>query len=165
MSESARFLERLDAVCARLRAQSMREIAPNALTAPDPSTGEQWQAGQVWAHLAEFIPYWIGEARTVIAAAAARQFGRTKTDAGRVAAIERDRHAGRAVLWARVDRDLSTLREFLDSLDDAAWRAEGVHPTLGAMAMPRIVDEFLIGHLEQHADQLDALASTPVDPD
>ena len=38
----------------------------DALTAPDPPTGERWEAGQVWAHVAEFIPYWLGEAALVV---------------------------------------------------------------------------------------------------
>ena len=166
MSESARFLERLDAVAERLRAQSTREVGADALTAPDPPTGERWEAGQVWAHLAEFIPYWIGEARTVVEGAGhgPTRFGRTKSDAGRLAAIERDRRSDRFALWARVEADLSTLRHFLEDLDDQAWQAVGRHPTLGEMSLPGIVDEFLVGHLEQHADQLDALAAAGAEP-
>jgi hypothetical protein len=33
-----------------------------------------------------------------------------------------------------------------------------VHQTLGVVNMPHLVDEFLVGHLEQHAAQLDGLA-------
>ena len=63
---AAEFLRRLDAVENRLEAHAAAEIAPDALTAPDPPTGERWEAGQVWAHLAEFIPYWQGEAELVV---------------------------------------------------------------------------------------------------
>jgi len=49
----------VDAVIARM-AEAERRLAehaaevPTGLTAPDPASGEQWDAGQVWAHLAEF---------------------------------------------------------------------------------------------------------------
>jgi hypothetical protein len=158
---SAGFVERLDAVEARLRALAPREVPEGALTAPDPPTGERWEAGQVWAHLAEFIPYWLGEAALVIEHAGTEPaaFGRTKSDSGRLSAIERDRRSDRTALWNRVSRDISGLRAWLAGLDAGAWEARGQHPTLGEMSLARIVDEFLVGHLEQHALQLEELLS------
>ena len=38
---------------------------PDGLTDPDPATDERWEAGQVWAHIAEFPPYWLAEAQKV----------------------------------------------------------------------------------------------------
>ncbi len=133
---------------------------PNARTSPDPSSGERWEAGQVWAHLAEFVPYWIEQAQRLIASYDDEPvpFGRTKTDAARVAAIERDRTQPVSVLWADSHTDIEHLRNFLQRLDADAWRVRGLHPTLGVMDLDRIVGEFLVGHLEQHAEQLDELA-------
>jgi hypothetical protein len=159
---SADLLRRLDAVEVRLGAHAVREFPQDARTAPDPPTGERWEAGQVWAHLAEFIPYWLGEAATVIEKGASEPvaFGRTKSDPGRIAAIERDRRTERGALWTRIASSLVSLRAFLDGLDDRAWSARGLHPTRGEIDLSRIVDEFLVGHLEQHADQLDGLGAT-----
>jgi hypothetical protein len=56
-----------------------------------------------------------------------------------------------------VQRDVADLRAFLGAVPDGAWNARGVHQTLGVMPLPHIVDEFLVGHLEQHAAQLDGL--------
>ena len=160
-SEAAAFLQRLDAVEARLRALAETPVGQTAghLTAADAGTGEQWEWGQVWAHLAEFVPYWIAEARTVIAESRGVPvpFGRTKADSGRIAAIERDRRAPVTVLWATLDAHIGQLRAFLASLSDSAWHARGAHQTLGTMSLVQIVDEFMVGHLEQHADQLDSL--------
>jgi hypothetical protein len=158
---AAGFLRRLDAVEERLRNHAAIDFPPDARTAPDPPTGERWEAGQVWAHLAEFIPYWLGEAALVIEHGAADPvaFGRTKSDPARIAAIERDRHGDMATLSNRIARDVSGLRAFILGLDDSAWSAVGRHPTLGEMDVGCIVDEFLVGHLEQHADQLDGLAT------
>src|SRR5438552_1680541 len=54
---AAHFLTRLDAVELRLDAHARSE-PPTGLTDPDPPTGEQWDAGQVWSHLAEILYYW-----------------------------------------------------------------------------------------------------------
>lgn len=161
MSAGQELLERLGAVEGRLRAHAVRDFPADALTAPDPPTGERWEAGQVWAHIAEFIPYWLGEARHVIEDGAREpaSFGRTKSDPGRIAGIERDRRTDRGALWNRIEADLGTLRAFLLGVTVSAWNARGRHPTLGDMDLSAIVQEFLVGHLEQHADQLDGLAS------
>ena len=161
-SPASEFLSRLERVEDRLRVDATRTFPPDALTPPDPPTGERWEAGQVWAHVAEFIPYWLGEAHDVIAHRGERPelFGRTKSDPGRVAAIERDRSTDAMRLWHRITADIANLRTFLEGLDDRAWSARALHPTLGEMDLARIVDEFLVGHLEQHATQLDGLLST-----
>ncbi len=153
------FERRVDRVEARLREHAARAFPRDALTAPDPPTGERWEAGQVWAHIAEFIPYWLSEAALVIENGGdeSAPFGRTKTDPGRIAAIERDRSTDRGRLWHRTAKDITGLRAFLTGLDGSAWRMRGLHPTLGAMDLAQIVDEFLVGHLEQHATQLDQL--------
>jgi DinB family protein len=158
---AAAFVQRLGAVQARLGALAAREVPDGALTAPDPPTGERWEAGQVWAHLAEFIPYWLAEVDLVVGQRASdpAPFGRTKSDPGRIAALERDRRTDRAVLWNRTDGDIARLRAFLLGLGASAWDARGLHSTRGEMDLPAIVDEFLVGHLEQHAVQLEALLS------
>lgn len=155
------FQRRLDSVEERLREHAVQDFPADALTAPDPPTGERWEAGQVWAHVAEFIPYWLGEATLVIERGADEPvaFGRTKSDPARIAAIERDRSTDRVRLWNRITADIAGLRAFLAELDDSAWSARGLHPTLGEMDLAAIVDEFLVGHLEQHEAQLDQLRS------
>lgn len=152
------FAERLDAVERRFAALAERDAT--GLTDPDPRSGERWDAGQVWAHSAEFPAYWLGEVATVVGAWAGQPvpFGRVKTDAGRLAAIERDRTTDRAELADRVREGVAAVRVRLATLADEAWAAEGVHPTLGVMSLERIVEEFLVGHLEEHATQLESLA-------
>ena len=96
-------LPRLDAVAARLDALAATdaERVRNRLTllvllplaAAIAGCGEQWEWGEVWAPLAEFVPYWLAQAVSVIAAYRGEPvpFGRAKSDAQRVAAIARDR--------------------------------------------------------------------------
>jgi hypothetical protein len=158
-SAAAGFVERLDAVTERLHVLASRENPAGALTEPDPPTGERWEAGQVWAHMAEFVPYWTAEMAQVVdrGMTAPDPFGRTKADPTRIAAIERDRHHNRGALWRRLAGDIARLRAYLLGLDAEAWTARGQHSTFGTIELPGIVDEFLVGHLEQHAAQLEAL--------
>jgi hypothetical protein len=160
MSERTDLLQRLDAVEARLAARSTTSIADVARTAADAKSGEQWETGQVWAHLAEFIPYWIDQTQLVIDRYTDEPvaFGRVSTDPGRLGAIERDRTQPVSVLWIATHSDLETLRLFIEELDERSWSARGLHTTRGVMGVQRILDEFLVGHLEEHADQLDSLA-------
>jgi DinB superfamily len=156
--EAATLLVRLEAVAGRLRRHA-ESAAPGGLTAPDPPTGERWDWGQVWAHLAEFLPYWMGQVRMALAASPEEQvpFGRTKADPERIAAIERDRHVPVRELIDRLEGQMDDLRALVGSLSAEDWSRSVSHSTLGLMDMERVFDEFLVGHLEQHAAQLDEL--------
>jgi len=133
---------------------------PSGLTEPDPGAQERWEAGQVWAHLAEFPDYWLAQAERVIAEPthAPVPFGRVKTDADRIAAIERDRHTDPAALLERVRTSLARVGDATRGWSADAWRRQGIHPTLGTMTVERLVERFIVAHLEEHADQLDGLA-------
>jgi DinB superfamily len=160
MSETANeFLARLDGVEVRLKELAVVDPPPEGLTQPDLSSGERWDWGQVWAHLAEFVPYWVGEVRGILTAGGGARpaFGRTKTDPERVAAIERDRGADPRELMARVAGHVAQVRQLTRALGDDDWAIVATHPTLGEMSMTEIFEEFLVGHLEQHADQLEDL--------
>ena len=151
------YLDRLDAVAGRFTA--LGKALSDGLTDADERTGERWDAGQVWAHTAEFPGYWIGEVQTVVGQWQGEPvpFGRIKSDPGRLEAIERDRATDRAALAQRVHDGIAAVRTLLERLAPAAWDAKGVHQTLGVMDLDRIVEEFLVGHLEEHATQLESL--------
>jgi hypothetical protein len=155
----------VDAIIARL-ADAERRLAehaatppPPGLTAPDPDGGEQWEAGQVWAHVAEFPAYWLAQAQRVIALPTYEPvpFGRVKTDAGRIEAIERDRHTDPPALLERVRSSLAEVTDAVRSLPPEAWRRRGAHPARGEMTVDQIIERFIVDHLEEHADQLDSL--------
>jgi hypothetical protein len=160
MSTSDAYLARLDAVEARLAAAAAAEPPHGALTGADPDSGERWDRGQVWAHVAEFIPYWIVQAGPVLRGQASGEpvpFGRTKSDPQRIGAIERDRREPVSVLWADVLAGIATLRGFLRSTEADQWEIHGLHPKLGPMTVDDLVERFLVGHLEEHAEQLEGM--------
>lgn len=151
-------IARLERAEARLAEHAARPLPPG-LTDPDPGADERWEAGQVWAHLAEFPAYWLKQARRVVALPTNEPvpFGRVKTDAGRIAAIERDRHTDPAALLDRVRQALADVTDTARSWPPEAWNRRGVHPTRGEMTVKTIIERFIAEHLEEHADQLDAL--------
>ena len=159
-------LDRLDAAEARLR--HLVAASTPGLTDPDLSTGERWEAGQVWAHVAEFVGYWLAELERVVAGAAGGSapvpYGRTKSDPGRIAAIERDRHEDPRALFRRATDGIAQVRPFLAALPSDGWESEGLHPTRGRQTVAMVVEDSLVGHLEEHADQLEGLARQSASP-
>src|SRR5687767_13613315 len=127
-------LARLGRVERRL-AEHAAQPVPSGLTDPDPDGTERWEAGQVWAHIAEFPAYWLGQVRGILDARARGAsepvpFGRIKTDPNRIAAIERERHSAPAVLLRRVTTDLAEVRAAIERLGAGELAARGEHPTL-----------------------------------
>ncbi|MDQ2690028.1 MAG: DinB family protein [Chloroflexota bacterium] len=156
----------VDSLLARLADAESRLVEhadaplPAGLTEPDPGAEERWEAGQVWAHIAEFPDYWLAQARRVITGRTDDPvpFGRVKTDAARLEAIERDRHTDPAALLQRVRDSLASVSDAARSFTPEDWTARGVHPVRGEMSVERIVEVFIVDHLEEHADQLDLLS-------
>jgi hypothetical protein len=152
-------LDDLDDAIARLSSHAINPPPPGALTAPDPPSGERWDAGQVWAHLGEFGAYWLAELRTVVDAGRADPvpFGRTKRDPHRIAEIERHRHEGADPRLTLVRRHVAGFRALLAELTAEDWTRTGRHETLGDMDLWTFLGHFATGHYREHADQLDEL--------
>lgn len=151
-------IARMDDVERRLAEHAAAPL-PSGLADPDPGAEERWEAGQIWAHLAEFPAYWLAQAQRVIAQPTQPPvpFGRVKTDAGRVEAIERDRHTDPEALLERVRSSLAEVSDAVRSWDAETWQLRGAHPVRGEMPIERIIETFIVNHLEEHADQLDSL--------
>jgi hypothetical protein len=146
-------VERLLAAAGRIRASAVA-LPDDVLTDPDPDSGERWDRGQVLAHVAEMLPYWAQQAE-LVAAGRQDEFGRVRSDPGRVEAIERDRREDPRRLLGRIDEGVATVLALLERLDAQAMARTGHHQTLGEMTVAEIIDRFAVAHLEEHADQLD----------
>ena len=154
----AEWLDRLDAVEERLAALANKNRR-RGLTDPDPGGEERWDEGQVWAHIAEFGAYWIAELKRIIDSPgeAPAAFGRTKSDEGRISAIAMNRSLTPHSQFEAAQIAMDELRALLSTMDSRDWARIGEHPTLKAMDIGRFLQEFLVGHYEQHADQLSKL--------
>jgi hypothetical protein len=158
MLDGTDFVARLETVERRLDRLAAGS-APTGLSDPDPGATERWDAGQIWAHLVEFVPYWREQVESVIAAYDGEPvpFGRTKTDPARIEAVEFGRRESIAAQRRLVHAAIENIKRYLAGLNTAEWNAEGLHPRRGRMDIEAIVEEFVINHLEEHADQLERL--------
>ena len=151
--EVAKQEARLRAAASRVRQQA--GTFGDRETEPDPPTGEQWDRGQVLSHIAEFLPYWVEQFDGIVAAGGGgHPFGRTKQTPSRLARIESGRHRSDADLLGEMDVGVERAITFVRNLSAAACDLEGAHPTRGRMSIGSAVEEFVVAHLEEHADQL-----------
>jgi hypothetical protein len=132
--------------------------------AEDYGTGPEasWGPREVLAHVAEMLPFWLGEMERVLDGDGQQPvpFGRTADDALRVGVIERDRSLPLRVLFARIDAGFAAWADRIASLTPADETRVGVHPRLGDMPAPAFLERFVLGHAEDHVAQLtDILAA------
>jgi hypothetical protein len=158
MLDGTDFVARLEAAERRLDTLA-REPAGTGLSEPDPGATERWDAGQIWAHIVEFVPYWQEQVESVIGSFDGEPvpFGRMKTDPGRIEAIEIGRSEPISEQHRRAHAAIEAFKRYLAGLTPAEWNAVGLHPRRGEMDVEAIVEEFVINHLEEHAAQLEGL--------
>jgi hypothetical protein len=119
-----------------------------------------WGPREILSHVAEMLPYWLGEWERVQAGADREgpvTFGRQASDPLRIGVIGRDRTLPVRELFGRID---GAIGRWLDRLGEGFdGTARGTHVTLGELSADDIAERFVIGHLEDHIRQLgDAVA-------
>jgi hypothetical protein len=122
-----------------------------------------WGPREVLAHVAEMIPYWLGQMDSVEAARAEGDppaFGRVATDPARIERIGRDRELPIPELHARIDASLADVLSRLAELTPERRGRRGIHPRLGEMTVDAMADRFIVGHMEEHVRQLDDILAT-----
>ena len=116
-----------------------------------------WGPPEVLAHVAEMLPFWLGEAERVLdAVVEPAPFGRVATDELRIATIERDRSLPVRELFDRIAVGISRYAGRLSELTDAQAACRGLHPTRGELTVTEMIDRFVVSHLEEHVEQLAA---------
>lgn len=162
--ETARHVQALIERVDRLQ-ERLVELAADGhagLTSPDPTTGERWDAGQVWGHLAELGPFWLGQVHRIVNAAseAPVAFGRPPGDTSRAGGIEAGRHHDVGELLVATQRSLDATRAAIAGFADVDLARRGVNPAVGEVDVLGLVDRLIVGHVEEHVDQLEGLSTT-----
>ncbi len=118
-----------------------------------------WGPREVLAHVNEMLPYWSAQLGAVVAGdpGTAIPFGRTATDAVRLARIESDRQKPSGQLLDEIDVGLVAAEEFVAGLSAAAGDRVGLHPSRGELTVRDSLGRFVVGHLEGHVVQLRAI--------
>ncbi len=129
MTEPVHLRTRLHAVADAFLAMRLAVLAgePWPLAA-DFGTGPEaaWGPPEVLAHVAEMLPYWLGEVERILAAGPApAPFGRVATDELRIAIIGRDRTVPLRELFDRVEADVARYERRLEGLTAADLARRG----------------------------------------
>ena len=175
MTQMQALADRLDAA-----AVAMRELGP-AVAAGEPwpltdvygpGPESAWGPREVLAHVAEMLPYWMGEIELIIDGGVTASdgggdstdaeppaFGRLEDDPARVQIIGRDRRFPGRELLARIDAEAGRIARRFRELSDVDAGYLGRHPTRGNLTAGAIADVLMIRHIEGHVTQLqEALA-------
>jgi hypothetical protein len=132
----------------------------HGLTAPDKATGERWDEGQVWAHMAEFPHFWLGEAHRLLKSGRAEllEFGRGDTSRIRLEGIRSRRYIKPIVLFRQQIRpSIREVQIFLENRRAEELQIEGLHVEDGVMSILRLIEDYVVDHLEEHAEQVDSI--------
>ena len=114
-----------------------------------------WGPKEVLAHVAEMLDYWQAEIARILAGGQEPvPFGRVSTDPARIERIGRDRLQPTSELFDRLAAAASGLSGRMPTLAPSELGRRGLHPRLGEMTVDRIVERFLVSHLEEHVRQL-----------
>lgn len=126
-----------------------------------PGPESSWGPPEVLAHVAEMLPYWLGEIERILdpheqsaAGGEPVQFGRVEGDTLRVGLIGRDRTFPMRELVDRIEASSERVARRLEALTDPEVARRGQHPTRGPMVVSDMLEPFLIGHIEGHVRQL-----------
>jgi hypothetical protein len=120
-----------------------------------------WGPKELLAHVAEMVPYWLGQIESVIAAPSEPvPFGRVATDAARIERIGTDRRLPASELFDRLDRAAADVRDRLRGVDATALGRRGAHVRLGEMTVEAMVQRFIVGHIEEHVRQLEEILAS-----
>lgn len=124
-----------------------------------PGPESSWGPREVLAHVAEMLPYWLGEIELILdaggeAGAEPLPFGRLEDDEARVAIISRDRKFPARELLGRVEVEGRRVSRRFRALSDADAATVGRHLTRGDLTVRDIADRLLVSHLEGHVSQL-----------
>lgn len=160
--------ETIDGLLARLSAAAARVEGQRGAVergAPWPvgslargETEERWGPTEVLAHVAEMLPFWLGEMERVLAAAPGEvaAFGRTIDDQVRGLSVARDATLPPRELFDRIAAAVERYRRRLPTLTATDLARVGRHPARGDLGVPALLERFAVDHLEDHARQLEA---------
>jgi len=144
--------DKLIALEPRIRAGSPWPMAEVFGAEPEAS----WGPPELLAHVAEFLPYWLGEIERILEGPGPEPvpFGRLQTDSVRVGLIGRERTLPLRELFSRIQSDSDRVAGRLRELTGSEVERVGLHPTRGELTVKEMLEPFLAGHLEGHVTQL-----------
>ena len=120
---------------------------------------ERWGPTEVLAHVAEMLPFWLGEMERVLdgggTAGDPVPFGRTAADQVRTLTIARDATLPPRELFDRIGAGVERYVRRLPELSADDLARSGRHSVRGVLSVSEILERFVVTHVEEHAVQLE----------
>lgn len=141
-------------LAARDRLRSLPALGAGAAGPEDPQTGESWDRLHVLGHVAEMLPFWVGQLRRGLRG---EPYGRTEQGRRqRRAGIDarEDEHAARL----KIDRGCGRLLALLDRLEERDLERQLTTVAGESVKVRDALEGQLVGHFEEHVEQLLALS-------
>ena len=110
---------------------------------------------KVLAHVTEFVPYWAQQAKNVALGTDGALFGRTHEDPERIAAVTTHGEDSLDAATHRLQEAVASAVGVMQTIPVDGWTRRGRHARRGEMTAAEIVETFMLGHLVEHAQQID----------
>jgi hypothetical protein len=144
-------------IVARARLRALLPASSDRDAPPDPNTGERWDRFNILGHMSEFPSFWSNE--VAAAMESGEEFGRRPGSTNRQDAVVGGATLGEAELKRRVARGIEALLGFLVKLEPADLERTIKMRGRGEVTVGWALENLLVGHLEEHCDQLYALTT------
>ena len=134
----------------------------DGVVAPGPESS--WGPREVLAHVAEMLPFWLGEIELILDAGGGAEplaFGRLEADDLRIAIITRDRVFPARELLGRVEVEGRRVSRRFRAFGEGEAATVGRHVTRGDLTVREIADRLIVTHLEGHVTQLRESVGAP----
>ena len=125
----------------------------------DPATGEAWHRGNVLGHVSEMLDYWTGQVQRAIEGAGTMGRDQQGT-ASRRQGIDSGSAASEIELRGEIDQKIGRVLVLLAAMKPADLeRTVDFHNREGnrQARVGELVQNLIVGHLEEHIQQLSAL--------
>ena len=116
----------------------------------------EWSAMQIFGHLVEMIPYWLGQCRVLLTATEPPTFGRELDAPERLAGPERGASEDLEGLLRLWHANVTTAAQTIRQMSAVERNMKGQHVRRGEMTVADSVESFIVVHAEDHLAQLRA---------
>ena len=144
-------------VVARARLRALLPAAADREPPVDPQTGERWDRFSILGHMSEFPTFWSAELAAAIESGA--EFGRRPGSTNRHDAVAGGAAAGEGALKRQVARGIENVLALLVKLQPADLDRTINMRGRGEVTVRWALENLLVGHLEEHCNQLYALTT------
>lgn len=144
-------------VVARARLRALLPASADHEAPPDPQTGERWDRLNILGHMAEFPSFWSGQLTEALHGS---EFGRVPGSTSRMEAVRGGSAVGEAALKRQTARGIEEVLKLLQRLEGEDLDRTLVMRGRGEVTLRWALENLLVGHLEEHCDQLYALTTS-----